>query len=366
MGEVRVDRARVLAYRIAAQQLHRDATLPADLAVTELGVQDTPAGTARLALAARTSASPADDRLAMVWSTRGAPHLHRRAALAFVAAALWPLSDADARSRLASSKIREGAKLGVEAFRVTAEAMRDVVTKPMAKGAVSGAVSARIPPELTFWCPPCGAQHLSGALFQQIGLAAGTQLVPDAPTTTLAPIDDWPGVPAKAEGTADLASTYLRLLGPATDTETAGFLGTTRAELRRVWPGGLVEVHVDGKAGWLPEDRLADLLHPQAPPRLRLLPAGDPFLQARDRDLLVPDKARHGEVWKVLGNPGVLLVDGDITGTWRAKLAARKALDVTVTLFAPLPKPLREILADEANRLAGVRGVPEARVHVDG
>jgi hypothetical protein len=302
----------------------------------------------------------------MVWSTRGAPHLHRRAELEFVARALWPLSDADARSRIASGKIREGANLGIEAFRVTARAMRDVVTKPMAKGAVSGAVSARIPRELTYWCPPCKARHLSGALFQQIGLAAGAQLVPGAPGTTLAPIDDWSGVPAAARHTEDLALTYLRLLGPATDTETAGFLGTTRAELRKVWPACLVEVNVDGRAAWLPADRLDDLLHPPAPPELRLLPAGDPFLQARDRDLLVPDRARQSEVWKVLGNPGVVLVDGQVTGTWRAKLAGRKSLDVTVTLFEPLPKPSRRALADEANRLADVRGVPEARLRVDG
>lgn len=366
MAVVRVDRARVLAYRVAAQGLHRDATRPADLAVTELGVQDTPSGTARLAIAARTTADPDDDRLAMVWSTRGAPHLHRRADLPFVAAALWPLSDADARSRIATARIREGAKLGIEAFRVTARAMRDVVTAPMAKGVVSGEVTARIPESLTFFCQPCGARHLSGALFQQVGVASGTQLVQDAPTTTLAPVKDWPGVPDVAKGTADLAWTYLTLLGPATDTETAGFLGTTRAELRRVWPSGLAEIDVDGTTAWLPPDRIDDLVKPPQPPEVRLLPAGDPFLQARNRDLLVPDKARQREVWKVLGNPGVVLVDGDITGTWRAKLAGRKALDVTVTLFEPLPKPSRAVLAGEADRLAAVRGVPEARLRIDG
>lgn len=362
---VRVDRATVLAYRIAAQGLHRDDTRPADLAVTELGVQDTPAGTARQAIAARTTADLDDDRLAMVWSTRGAPHLHRRADLTSIAAALWPLSDADAKSRIASSKIRDGAKLGIEAFRVTAAAMHDVVTKPMAKGTVSGEVTARIPKALTFWCQPCGAQHLSGALFQQIGLAAGTELIPDAPTTTLAPIDGWPGPPAAAKGTADLAMTYLRLLGPATDTETAAFLGTTRTELRTVWPTGLVEIDVDGKTAWLPEDCVDALRNPPPPPDLRLLPAGDPFLQARDRQLLVPDQDRHSQVWKVLGNPGVLLVDGDITGVWRAKLAGRKALEVTVTAFEPLSKPMVATLTDEANRLAAIRGVPEARVRVD-
>lgn len=360
-----VDRATVLAYRIAAGGLHRSDTRPADLAVTALGVQDTPAGTARLALAARTTSLDATDggRLALVWSTRGAPHLHRRADLHSIASALWPLSDADARSRISSSKIREGAALGIEAFEVTAAAIADVVTSPMAKGAVSGAVSARIPPSLTFWCQPCGSRHLSGALFQQVGLAGGAELVPDAPGTTLAPIDGWPGRPKAAAGTTDLALTYLRLLGPATDTDVAKFLGTTRAQLRAVWPStGLVEVSVDGRSGWLPEDCLPALRRPPAPPEVRLLPAGDPFLQARDRELLVPDKQRHAEVWKVLGNPGALLVDGDFAGTWRAKLAGRGVLEVAVSAFAPLPASVRRLLADEAGRIAEVRGVPEARV----
>ena len=53
---MKVDRRQVVAFRMAAQGLHRTATAPADLAVTALGVQDTPVGTARLAIAARTTA----------------------------------------------------------------------------------------------------------------------------------------------------------------------------------------------------------------------------------------------------------------------------------------------------------------------
>jgi hypothetical protein len=361
---VRVDRAQVLAFRIAANELHRAATRPADLAVTALGVQDTPAGTARLAIAARTTADLADDRLAMVWAARGAPHLYRRADLATVAAALWPLSDVDATARIATSRIREGAKLGLAAFEAAATAMGEVVTKPMAKGAVSAAVTARIPASLTYWCQPCGATHLSGALFQQVGVASGTQLVPEAPTTTLAPVKGWAGPPQEAVGTDELARTYLRLLGPATDTEVAGFIGAKRAELRRVWPADLVEVLVEGRSCWLPEDSVAALLDPPVPPDVRLLPAGDPFLQARDRELLVPDKTRHAEVWKVLGNPGVLLVDGDICGTWRTKLAGKRTLEVNVSLFEPLSPAPREVVDDEAARLAVVRGVPDVRVNI--
>jgi hypothetical protein len=296
----------------------------------------------------------------MTWSTRGAPHLHRKADLTGIAAALWPLTDADATSRIATSKIREGAKLGIAAFAAAATAMFDVVREPMAKGLVSREVTARIPESLTFWCQPCGSRHLSGALFQQVGLAAGTQLVPAA-ATTLAPIGDWPGPPTEAAGTADLAAAYLRLLGPATQTETAGFLGTTRTQLRAAWPTDLCEVDVDGHQAWLPEDAVPALLDPPPPPDLCLIPAGDPFLQARDRRLLIPDDTRHSQVWQSLGNPGVVLANGDVAGTWRAKLAGKRTLEVTVRPFVPLPATL---LTAEAERLAVVRDVPDVRLVV--
>ena len=362
---IEVSREQVLAYRIAAQQLHGTALPPAELAVTALGVQDTPVGTARLAVSARTSAPLSDDDpdLALVWSARGAPHLHRRADLAALAAALWPLNDADARSRIASPKIKEGAKLGLAAFTATAEAIADVVTGPTRKGDLSTAVSARIPASLTFWCEPCGAQHLSGLLFQQAGLPGGAELRRGASSTTLVPIPGRPGVPERAAGTADLARIFLGLLGPATDTETANFLGTTRTHLRTVWPTDLTEVATDGVSGWLPTELVDALLDPPTPPALRLLPAGDPFLQTRNRHLLVPDAARHKEVWKVLGNPGVVLADGEITGTWRAKLA-RDRLDVTVTPFGG--RADQRALTGEAERIAAARGVTDVRLLVSG
>jgi hypothetical protein len=359
---MRVDRQRVLAFRMAAHGLPRTATEPADLAVTALGVQDTPVGTARLALAARTTADLTDDRLAMVWSMRGAPHLHRRAELTDLAAAPWPLDDADARGRIDNPRIREGARLGLGAFTAAATAMHEVVTGPMAKGEVSGAVTARIPGSLSYWCEPCGSRHLSGALFQQVGIAAGTQLVPSGRTTTLAPIDGWPGPPTAAAGTAGLVDTYLRLLGPATDTEVAAFLGCSRTSLRAVWPTGLAEIDVAGTTSWLPEDAVPALRDPPEPPDLVLLPAGDPYLQARDRRLLAPDPDVHAAVWKPLGNPGVLLARGEIAGTWRAKLAGKRTLEVTVTPLRRLTAAQRGLLDDEVARLAGVRGVPEARL----
>src|SRR5918999_2226362 len=236
---VEVDRDQVLAYRVAAQELVVGAGPRREPAVLDLGVQDTPYGSARLALAAREAEPPGDETLTLVWSIRGAPHLHRPADLPALTTALWPLSDADATARIKSTQIKEGARLGLAAFTATAEALRAVVTAPMNKGDVSTGVSARVPKALTYWCQSCQAQHISGELFQQAGLAGGVRVEPRGRGTTLAPIAPRPALPAASAGIETLVETYLRLLGPAGPAEVADFLGTTPAVVRQVWPGKL-------------------------------------------------------------------------------------------------------------------------------
>ncbi len=362
---LKVDRAQVMAYRVAALQLDRRVReRPADLAVAALGVQEYTPDSTRVALAARTTAELDDDRLLMVWAARGAPQLHRRAELPALAEALWPVSDADASARIASAQISEGAKLGIAAFTATAEAMRAVVTTSMPRGEVSTLVSARVPAAVTYDCRACKARHISGGLWQHAGLAGGVWVESRGSGATLAPIDDWPGVPTRARGTDALLTTYLRLLGPATVTEAAAYLGTKAKELRAVWPDGLAEIAVDGRKAWIPESSV-DALRAAAPvPGVRLLPAMDPLLQARDRDVLVPERAHQKEIWRALGNPGVLLVDGEIAGTWRAKMASGKRADVTVSPFGALPARARTVMQAEADVVAAARGAEEARLTV--
>jgi len=358
-----LDRKQVIGYRVAAQQLDRSTTDPAALAVLDLGVQDTPQGSAVLALAARTGAAPGEsDDLVLAWSWRGAPHLQRRARAAILAAALWPLSDADATARIGTPKIKEGAKLGRAAFTAAAQAMHDVVhDRPMAKGEVSTAVSARVPASLTYWCEPCAAQHISGSLFQQVGLLAGVELEAGAKSTTLKPMPGRGAVPEQAEGTSAAVADYLRLLGPATVAHVAKFLGTGKREAQRAWPEDLAEVRVAGEPAWIPQDRLDALLKAPKPRSTRLLPASDPYLQAGDRDLIVPDRAHQSAIWKPLGNPGAVLVDGEIVGTWRAR-AAGKRLDVSVAGFEALPARVRAEIQTEAGSVAAVRGAGDLRV----
>jgi hypothetical protein len=362
-AELQVDRAQVMAYRVAALGLaERGKDRPGDLAVLDLGVQEYTPGSVRVALAARTAADLDDDRLLMVWAARGAPHLHRRKELRALAKALWPFSDADATSRIQSQQIREGMKLGIAAFTATAEAMRKVVTASMPRGEVSTEVSKLVPKSLTYDCRSCGARHIASNVWQHSGLPGGVQVESRGKDATLGPIKNWPGVPDKNEGIEDLIRLYLRMLGPATPAEVAKYFGSAPAEMKKVWPDDLVEITVDGRRSWLPKASLPDLKSAKASSGVRLIPAMDALLQARDRDLLVPGRDRQKEVWRALGNPGVVLVDGEISGVWRAKMAGRKRIDLTVTPFGSFSAKTRKAVEAEADQVARGRGADDSTV----
>jgi hypothetical protein len=135
--------------------------------------------------------------------------------------------------------------------------------------------------------------------------------------------------------------------------------------LRSAQPSDLVEVVVNGRPGLIPEDRVAMLQTSNSTDVVRLLPPSDPYLQARDRDLLVPEAAQRKAVWRMVANPGAVLVDGEVAGIWRARMGGRIRLDVTVTPFAALPSSRRHALEDEVARVATVRGATDVDVRYE-
>jgi hypothetical protein len=144
-------------------------------------------------------------------------------------------------------------------------------------------------------------------------------------------------------------------------SEFAGYIGGRRADVFEAWPHDLTEVTVDGRRAWLPADRLDALQDAPEPDLVRLLGPFDPYLQARDRDLIVPDKAVQKTLWPVLGRPGALFVEGEIAGTWRTKSSGRK-LTITVEAFGPLPASVWKQVDAEAERIAEVRAAKDVTV----
>jgi hypothetical protein len=367
---MKLTREKVLAYRVAAQGLHRDATQVRDLAILDIGVQDSGADAARLAFDARLESAPPSDNvgpghpLALVWSLRGAPHVHRRADLNDLAGALYPLSEADAAGRLNETgpSVKRAGIPALEQYAIAVREMKVVVRKPMGKGAASTAVSEKIPREMRRNCRACKAMHISDSAMRPATLAAGLEFDPGTSPPVLQPrprprVPTAPNVPALQR----MIRAYLTLLGPAGQRDVAGYLDARRADIADVWPDGLVEVTVDGRDGWLPEEQLDALRSPGEPDVVRLLGGFDPWLQARDRALIAPDKSTHKTLWPVLGRPGVLLVEGELVGTWRPKSSGKK-LTLTVDAFVPLSPAVWKDVESEAERVAAVRGASSVAV----
>lgn len=256
---VELSRAQVFAHRVLAQQLHRPAGVgPADLSVWDLGVQDTPAGSAALALANRLPGG-ADDvpdlvdpsHWTSVWATRGAPVVLPTGEVDHFARALWPIDEGDAVARLAGNgqHLRKAGADPFDALRVTASALRKVVRATMTKGEASTKVTRTLPDTCVTWCRPCDTHHVGEQLMRLAALPAGIE---------------------------DLIDAYLRLHGPATPTEAAGFLGTSARPVKAIWPDGLAEVTVEGRRAWLPAadlDDVAGLDGTEGGDVVRLLPA---------------------------------------------------------------------------------------------
>ncbi|MCU1657048.1 MAG: Winged helix DNA-binding protein [Pseudonocardiales bacterium] len=367
---MKISRAQVIAYRVAAQELDRSGRSVGRLAVLDIGIQDSGVDAARMAFDARLATAPPPDGigpgkpLALTWSLRGAPYVHRRRDLDALARALWPLSEADAAGRLNETgpSIARAGIPALEQYAVAVGAMREVVTKPMGKGAASTAVTKRIPKVMWRNCRACKAQHISDSAMRPAALAAGLEMEPDTSPPVLVPrprasVATDVDVPALQK----LITAYLELLGPATPADVAGYLDARRADVQALWPDGLVEVSVEGRAGWLPAKRMDALTTAPAAELVRLLGAFDPYLQARDRDLIVPDRSVHKTLWPVLGRPGVVLVDGEILGTWRPRSSGKK-LTIAVQSFAPLPPSAWTGVEDEAARIAAVRGATDVAV----
>lgn len=96
---------------------------------------------------------------------------------------------------------------------------------------------------------------------------------------------------------------------------------------------------------------------------MRFLPPRDPYTQMRDRETIIAKK-HHREVWRSVGEPGAVLADGQIAGTWRPRKSGR-TLTLTLAMFQSLTTDLRRQLREEADHVAELRGASAVRLEFD-
>lgn len=358
MTERRVSRAQVLAYRAAAQSLDRRRPAADLLDVAgACGVQDTPPGNAEVSLAARldldgpvAEAAVAAQDLVLAWSVRGAPHLFPAQDFAVFTIGARP----------AEGTLEKLWRQPEEALAEVESAIVAVIGRePRGKGEVSAAVTERLPAELTPWCASCKVHHPSESVFRATPLLGRLVLTSTAPVL-LAKASAWLGHDAEGdveEARQELLRRYLRCYAPTTAVHFAEWAGITKPDANQRWKrlaGHLVPVQGERKAFVL-EEVLGALDDPPASPGVRLIPAKDAFLQARDRDVLFPDPAHRKAVFPVIGGPGVVLHEAAPVGTWRGA-AKGQGYEVTVSPFGRFGKAVWAEVEAEAERVAHSRG----------
>ena len=364
MAERRVSREQVLPYRAAAQSLDRRRPAMELLDVVgACGVQDTPPGNADVSLAARLDIDApvvqealARKELALTWSLRGAPHVFPAKDLAVFTLGARP-ADGTLEDLWGQP---EHALVEVE------KAMVAVIgSEPRPKGEVSAAVTASVPAELAPWCRGCNVHHPSESVFRAAPLLGRLVLKSTAPVL-LARAETWLGADASGEVDAlrtELLRRYLHCYAPTTSGHFAEWAGITKSDAKERWAAiadALVPVRGDRK-GFVLEEDLDALEQPPASTGVRLLPAKDAFIQARDRDVLFPDPRHRKAVFPVLGGPGVVLHEALPVATWRGAARSRR-YEVTVAAFARLTRAVWAEIEAEAERVAHVRGHQAAAV----
>lgn len=360
------DRADAVSARLAAHHLDRPVEGLEELDLLLCGAQDAGAGTATLGVALRSSvdavlAGLAADDLVELMSLRGVPHLHRRTDVDVVRAAMTTSDPRDLEAvcgPLAVPALEGDDPVGEVAVAMTA-VMDATAGGPTTKSDLSTAITPHLRPGLLQDCPGCGVHHAIDGLFRLGTLRAGLGLVPEATTQTFVRIA---GVPTARPTDREVATARARMAAVASQVAAP----LDRAQVA-TWFGWSERSVVAASADVAPTDGAADAgsargtrsrRRAAGTRHARLVPARDPWLRGTDRAWLLGDHAdRRAEVFRAIGAPGVILVDGEIVGTWRQRTAGR-ALSVELAAWRTLAIDERDELTTDAEMLGRLRDRP--------
>lgn len=391
---IRVERRQVLCFRLASQHLARRLPTGSLVQAASCGVQNTPPGSAHLSLHARVAGlttaavdhALATRMLAEAWSLRASPCLFPTADTRVFTTGLLPDDEASlaffmlgARSGLA--RLGMAARDLVERTTIALHAV--LAGRAMTKDELGLEIAARVAGDLdagrrAIWespSPVVAGQTLGESMVRfalpVTSLQGDLVAAPRSGRQTFFVLPDrQPGAlrpPTPDAARAELVRRYLRCCGPSTSRDLAAWAGISLQQAARNWSlveGELAAVSVEGRQAWLLAADLPRLLDPEPVRGVRFLPAHDPYLQCRDRELLLPDPESRKQVWRKVGSPGVVLVDGEIAGAWRPdKHGDRLAL--RVKMVACVVDALRARVVEEAQSLAAFRGARAVDVVLD-
>jgi hypothetical protein len=154
---------------------------------------------------------------------------------------------------------------------------------------------------------------------------------------------------APADARIELARRFLHVFGPSTAAAFGKWAGVGAPQATVAFKAldtELIDVRTPiGEGTLLASDEATACARSAATALARFLPSGDTFFLywGADRELLVPDPKRRGELWTSRVWPGALMVDGEIAGVWR-----RAGSDVTVDPWRKFSAAERHAVEAEA------------------
>ena len=385
----------VIRFRLAAhgliERLSEDKMLSA---AGRCGVQNSPPGSALLALHARVrgitadtlSAAVEDKRLVQTWAMRGAPYFFPTPDFSVFTTGVLPTTEAALRHFIigVQQSVDRLDMSVTDAVELCHNEIGDVLAggRPLEINQLGAELAHRISGGLTtkqrsVWNSegPCARGQPVGEAVVHFCIRILTlrQVVCLAPrennTAPFVLVDDWLDRPAPdpdaPAARAELLRRYLRCYGPSTRGNFAAWLGLTAADVGPWWDLVAEELaRVDfGGTAWILIVDIDALRSSPSAKGVRLLPPRDPYTQMRDRDTIV-DRSHHRDVWKAIGEPGTVLIDGTIAGIWRPRKEGR-ALTLTITAFTKLSARDKKALHTEAEQIAPLRGASAFEVRFD-
>ncbi|MDW5596741.1 crosslink repair DNA glycosylase YcaQ family protein [Conexibacter stalactiti] len=379
--------AQVLAFRLTAQGFGADDAEPL-AALASWSVQDSPAGTAALALAARGARfEPGALDLALheqrtavaLYNPRTATAIVPAAEVAAYTSALLPREQESLRFVLGRAIPPAGEGIGpadaVEAALPAFAAALD--GRQLSRDDLHAALRERLPSDLLPWCDGCQSHHARRGLLVVAGLHGLLCIAGRAGRQPLfARTDQWIGPQAAPAvdpdvAAAELVRRHLSWCGPSTPRLFTQWAGIAPAQASAAWAlvaDELVEVSVDGGRAWLLTDDARGASCAGADGSARealLLPPGDPLLLARDRELLLPDPAARRALFVAINPPGLVLLGGKPAALWRGRKRGRRlAVELRALGGASLTRRAIAAIEREAIGLAPHRGCASATVAV--
>jgi hypothetical protein len=386
--ETTVSAQQVLAFRLQRLGLQQPAA-NVRAAAGDVGLPDYPPQAAlhalapRLATASEETLESAFERrqLVRLRAMRGAPVVVRTEEYAIFAAGVLPPDEAAMRAFIGPAmKSVQQAKLSAM---VAVELATQHAVSALSRGALDrdqlhAELRRALPKALLPYCRGCQTHHAHPSLVYAVALQGRLVVLPrEQGPYLVARLDRWlkPAergrVRRVAKPAVELLRRFLRAYGPARPGDFAAWAGVSTAQARSAWADlepELTAVTLEGaeaRAGarYVLSEDVKQVASSRAfdPAVVRLLSPGDPLLQMRDRELLVPERKLQQSVWKTLAPSGLVLAGPKVVAIARIR-KQRDTLLVNLQALGKVPAGVRATIDDEAARLATVRSCGEARV----